>query len=304
MNVLVTGGAGFIGSHFVRAILADRLPGLQGASVTVLDKLWYAGSSFANLTEVAYVKRLDFVPGDVADAALVDVVVRGHDMVVHLAPAHVDGAEVVLSAALRHGVARFVHLSCASVYGPVPAGAATERAPLSPTSPAAAALAGADLMAAAFHRTHGLPVMIVRGSTTYGTHQHPSATLPRAVTSLLDGRTAPMHAGRVRDWLHVDDHCVAIALTLTAGRPGETYNVGGSVELDERALFEMILAETGAGWDQVAEAPAVPGDDQRYALDDDKIRHELGWRPHVEFTTGLAATVAWYRKNRDWWPLS
>ncbi|MEV4344685.1 GDP-mannose 4,6-dehydratase [Actinoplanes sp. NPDC049596] len=304
MNLLVTGGAGFTGSHFVRAVLGDRLPGLEGASVTVLDSLRYASTGFDNLDEVAHAKRLDFVPGDAADAALVEVLVRRCDAVVHCALGegadHVVATATLLQAAQRRGIDRFVHMSADSVFGSWPEDAATEVSPMSPSSVSAAGVAGADLLATAFHRTHGLPVVVARASTTYGSHQHPTGTLPQAVTGLLDGRTVPLHPGRVRDWLHVDDLGRAIALTLTTGRPGETYHVGGSIELSERALLALIAEEMG-----IDPGPLIPADDEpgdlRYALDDTKIREELGWQPQVEFTTGLAATIRWYRDNPAWW---
>ncbi len=308
MNVLVTGGAGFIGSHFVRAALADRLPGLEGAQVTVLDKLTYAGN-FDNLAEVAHEKRLDFVPGDVADEALADNLVRKHDTIVHFAADSrttagiVPGTQVLLDAALRHGLARFVHISTGAVYGSVATGASTERSPLSPTSPYAATKAGADLLTLAYHRTHGLPATIVRAATTYGTHQHPENLVPGFVTRLLSGLTVPLpgDGSQVRDWLHVYDLIRAAALVVTAGRAGEIYHVGGTLELSHRDLTGLILQECDAGWDRVEAVAAPPGDDQRYALDDDRIRQELGWRPRVEFAAGLNATVRWYRDNHDWW---
>ncbi|GAA2646782.1 dTDP-glucose 4,6-dehydratase [Paractinoplanes durhamensis] len=306
MNLLITGGAGFIGSHFVRAVLADRLPGLEGASVTVLDKLAYGGS-LAALGLVAESKRLDFVPADAVDAPVVEAALRGHDAVVHFASAgaasDVAGVQVLLEAARRHDVARFLHVSTGDVYGSIDTGAWAERAPLAPTTPEAAGKAGADLMALAYHRTHGLPVVVTRCSDNYGPYQHPGRTVPRLVTSLLDGRAAALSGdgGRVRDWLHVDDHCHGIALALTAGRPGEIYHIAGSVELAERDLTELILAEFGLGWEHVATVPDGRTTDHRRALDDDKIRRELGWRPHVEFTAGLAATIDWYRANPTWW---
>ena len=309
MNLLVTGGAGFIGSHFVRAVLADRLPGLAGASVTVLDKMTYAGN-FANLGPVVQDPRLDFVPADAADAPVVGAAVRGKDAIVHFAaswrgPAadHVTGTEVLLEAALRHDVGRFAHISTDEVYGSIDTGAWTERSPMAPTSPYAAGKAGADLMALAYHRTHDLPVVVTRSSDNYGPYQHPERTVPRLVTSLLDGRAAPLagDGGRLRDWLHVDDHCHGIALALTEGRPGEVYHIAGSVELAERDLTDLILTELGLGWDRVETVGDRKTADHRRALDDDKIRRELGWRPRVEFTAGLAATVAWYRANPGWW---
>jgi dTDP-glucose 4,6-dehydratase len=306
MNLLVTGGAGFIGSHFVRAVLADRLPGLVGASVTVLDKIAYGGG-FATLDTVAENKRLDFVPADVSDAPVVTAALRGHDAVVHFAAARdaadVTGVEVLLNAAQQRDVARFVRVSGGDVYGSIDIGAWTERSPLGPATTEAAARAGGDLMALAFHRAHGLPVVVTRGSDTYGAYQHPSRTVPRLVTSLLDGRTARLSGDgtQVRDWLHVSDHCRGIALALTEGRPGEIYHVAGSVELTERDLVGLIADELGLDRDRVDHEPGLESGDHRRALDDDKIRRELGWRPRVEFATGLTSTIAWYRDNPTWW---
>ncbi|MFI7603117.1 dTDP-glucose 4,6-dehydratase [Actinoplanes sp. NPDC049681] len=318
MNLLVTGGAGFIGSAFVRAVLADALPGLEGARVTVLDKLTYAGN-FANLGPVAESKRLDFVPGDVCDAALVEPVVRKHDHVVHFAAeSHVDrsivaaaefattnvlGTQILLDAALRHGIERFVHVSTDEVYGSVPSGACTETTPLSPTSPYAATKAGADLLALAFHRTHGLPVTVTRTANTYGPYQHPEKLIPRFVTALLEGRAVPLYGdgSQVRDWVHVDDHCRATALVLTGGRPGEVYHVGGTEELTNKDLTELLLRECGADADRVEHVADRKGHDHRYALDDRRIRDELGYRPRVDFRAGLAETVQWYRDHPDWW---
>ena len=318
MKLLVTGGAGFIGSHFVRSVLGDTLPGLAGASVTVLDKLTYAGT-FASLGPVAHNRRLDFVPGDVCDPALVDTVVRGHDAIVHFAAeSHVDrsiraaaefastnvvGTQVLLDAAGRHGTGRFLHVSTDEVYGSIVTGAWTERSPISPTSPYAASKAGSDLLALAAHRTHGLPVVVTRSANNYGPYQHPEKLIPRFVTNLLEGRTVPLYGDgtQVRDWLHVDDHCRATALALLDGQVGEVYHVGGNRELTNRELTGMLLAACDAGWDRVVTVTDRKGHDQRYALDDDRIRRELGYRPRVDFDSGLAKTVQWYRDNPDWW---
>jgi dTDP-glucose 4,6-dehydratase len=318
MNLLVTGGAGFIGSHFVRSVLGDTLPGLAGARVTVLDKLTYAGN-FANLGPVAESKRLDFVPGDICDPALVDTVVRGHDAIVHFAAeSHVDrsiqsaadfantnvvGTQVLLEAALRHGTGRFLQVSTDEVYGSIDTGAWTERSPVAPNSPYAATKAGADLLALAFHRTHGLPVVVTRSANNYGPYQHPEKLIPRFVTSLLEGRTVPLYGdgAQVRDWVHVDDNCRGTALALLEGQPGEVYHIGGDRELSNRELTGMLLALCGADWDRVVNVADRKGHDQRYALDDDRIRRELGYRPRVDFDSGLAETVRWYRDNPDWW---
>jgi dTDP-glucose 4,6-dehydratase len=304
MNLLVTGGAGFLGSHLIRAILEDRLPGLEGATVTVFDKQpWGAG-----LPET---KRLDVIPADLRDAPMVATAVRDRDAVIHLAAetgpgaarTNVAGTQIMLDAAVRSEVPRFLQVSGAEVYGSIADGAWTEDAPLTPTTPYAASKAGADLMALAYHRGHGLPVVVLRTSVTYGTHQHPARPLPRLVTSLLDRRPAPLadRGRRIRDWLHVDDHCHALSRTLQDGRPGEIYHAGGSVELSWRDLVGMILAECGAGWDRVVTDRDADRDDHRQALDDDKIRRELGWRPRVEFAAGLSATIRWYRDNPSWW---
>ena len=304
MNVLVTGGAGFLGSHLVRAILDDRLPGLEDATVTVLDKQPWGG----RLPEH---KRLEVIPADLRDATMVATAVRDRDAVVHLADetgpgaarTNVAGTQIMLDAALRNEVPRFLQVSGAEVYGSIPDGEWTESSPLNPTTPYAASRAGADLMALAYHRSHGLPVVVTRAATTYGTHQRPARPLPRLITSLLDGRPALLadRGRRVRDWLHVDDHCRALARALQNGRPGEVYHVGGSVELSHRDVVGIILAECGAGWDRVVPDRDAPTDDQRRALDDVKIRSDLGWIPRVEFTAGLTATIRWYRDHADWW---
>jgi dTDP-glucose 4,6-dehydratase len=318
MNLLVTGGAGFIGSYFVRTVLADAMPGLAGARITVLDKLTYAGN-FANLGPVAESKRLDFVPGDICDAALVDTVVRRHDAIVHFAAeSHVDrsilaaadfattnviGTQVLLDAAHRHGTGRFLHISTDEVYGSIEAGAWTERSPVSPNSPYAATKAASDLLALAYHRTHGLPVVVTRSANNYGPYQHPEKVIPRFVTNLLEGRTVQLYGDgtQIRDWVHVDDHCRGVTLALLEGQPGEIYHIGGNTELSNRDLVGQLLRECGADWSRVVNVADRKGHDRRYALDDDRIRRELGYRPRIEFADGLPATVQWYRDHTEWW---
>jgi dTDP-glucose 4,6-dehydratase len=315
MNLLVTGGAGFLGSHFVRSLLADRLPGLSGARVTVIDKLSYAGS-FANLGAVAHDKRLDFIPGDVADAALADVVMRSHDVVVNFAaetsvdrslvsPAdfvasNVVGTQILLDAARRHGVPRFVQISSDAVYGPLDTGAYPEGAPVAPTSPYAATKAAADLLELAAHHTHGLAATVVRLCSIFGPGQHPEKFFPRVVTSVLTGRPVIVN-GSTRDWLHVEDSSQAVARVVADGRGGGVYHVGGSIELTERDVAGLIVAELGTPDTHIEPAAVAPGHDQRRALSDEKIRSELGWHPTVEFDTGLIGTLAWYRANPDRW---
>jgi dTDP-glucose 4,6-dehydratase len=318
MNLLVTGGAGFIGSHFVREVLADAMPGLAGARVTVLDKLTYAGN-FANLGAVAEHPRFDFVPGDICDTVLVNAVLRGHDAIVNFAAeSHVDrsidaagafattnvlGTQVLLDAALRHGTTRFVQISTDEVYGSIEEGSWDEDTPVAPNSPYSATKAGADLLALAYHRTHALPVLVTRCANNYGPYQHPEKLIPRFVTNLLDGRPVPLYGDglQVRDWVHVDDHCRGVALALTGGRVGEVYHIGGGTELSNRDLTGLLLAACGAGWEMVETVTDRKGHDRRYALDDTKIRTELGYAPTVDFAAGLAATIAWYRDNPGWW---
>ncbi|OZM71888.1 dTDP-glucose 4,6-dehydratase [Amycolatopsis antarctica] len=322
MRVLVTGGAGFIGSEFVRATLEGRLPGASGASVTVLDKLTYSGNPM-NLAPVADHPGFRFVRGDTCDPHLVDEVVAGHDVIVHFAAeTHVDrsivsaaqfvktnvvGTQVLLEAADRHRVGRFVHVSTDEVYGSIDTGSWTEETPLDPNVPYAAAKAGSDLIVQAFHRTRGLDVVITRCTNNYGHYQYPEKVIPLFVTNLLDGRRVPLYGdGRnVRDWLHVSDHCRAIQLVLDGGRAGEVYHIGGGTELTNNELTGRLLDACGADWSVVDHVPDRLGHDRRYSLDITKIRAELGYTPRVRLEDGLAATVDWYRANRAWWePLS
>jgi dTDP-glucose 4,6-dehydratase len=316
MRILVTGGAGFIGSNFVRGVLAGEYPATVGAEVTVLDALTYSGNR-ANLpVEDA---RLRFVPGDIGDAALVADLLPGHDVVVHFAAeSHVDrsilgaapfavtnvvGTQILLDAARAAGVGRFVHVSTDEVYGSIERGAWTEDWPLAPNSPYAASKAGSDLLVLAAHRTHGMDVVITRCSNNYGPYQFPEKVIPLFVTNLLDGRTVPLYGdgGNVRDWLHVADHCRGIALVLDKGRPGEVYHIGGGTELSNKELTGRLLAACGAGWEMVRQVPDRKGHDRRYALEITKISTELGYAPRVGLDDGLAATVAWYREHREWW---
>ena len=315
-RVLVTGGAGFIGSHFVRSVVAGRYPALAGAEVVVLDLLTYAGT-LTNLAEVADAVR--FVRGDIRDPETVASVTAGADLVVHFAAeSHVDrsiagaadfvstnvvGTQVLLQAALDAGVSRFVHVSTDEVYGSIETGAWPETHPLEPNSPYSASKAASDLLARAFHRTHGLPVCITRCSNNYGPHQFPEKVVPLFVTNLLDGQPVPLYGdgGNVRDWLHVDDHCRAIALVAEKGRDGEVYNIGGGTELTNRELTGLLLDAVGADTSMIEHVPDRKGHDRRYAVDWTKIADELGYRPAVPFAQGLADTVRWYAQRRDWW---
>jgi dTDP-glucose 4,6-dehydratase len=320
MRILVTGGAGFIGSHYVRTLLTDGYPGTTygDAEVVVLDKLTYAGN-LANLEPVVSSPRLRFVEGDILDVGLVDDLVSGSDAVVHFAAeSHVDrsilgaadfvmtnvvGTQTLLEAARRHEVARFVHVSTDEVYGSIDEGSWTEEQPLEPNSPYSASKAGSDLVARAYARTHGLPVCVTRCSNNYGPYQFPEKVIPLFVTNLMDGRPVPLYGDglNVRDWLHVDDHCRGIHLVLEGGRPGEVYNIGGGTELTNTDLTERLLAASGAGWDAVERVEDRKGHDRRYSVDISKISRELGYAPLVPFDEGLAQTVAWYQEHRGWW---
>ncbi|MFG3364968.1 dTDP-glucose 4,6-dehydratase [Streptomyces sp. NPDC090032] len=320
MRIFVTGGAGFIGSQYVRALLSGELPGadLNDARVTVIDTLGH-GSDLRNLAPVAENPRFRFVRGDICDAELVDEVVRGHDAIVHFAAeSHVDrsiedarafvttnvlGTQVLLDAARRHGVGRFMHVSTDEVYGSISAGSWTESQPLAPNSPYAASKASSDLLVLSAHRTHGLDVVITRCSNNYGPYQNPEKVIPRFVTNLLRGRRVPLYGegDNVREWLHVADHCLAIQLVLRGGRPGHVYNVGGGTELTNKELTSRLLESCGTGWDMVERVADRLGHDQRYSLDMTKIRNELGFTPRQSFETGLKDTVEWYRENTSWW---
>jgi dTDP-glucose 4,6-dehydratase len=317
MKILVTGGAGFVGSQYVRRLLGLESSNGDVLQVTVLDKLTYAGN-LTNLRSVERSPHLTFVRGDVADAGLVDELVAGHDAIVHFAAeSHVDrsirraqdflrtnvvGTQTLLDAALRNSTEPFVLVSTDEVYGSIASGHATESAPLRPSSPYAASKAAADLTALSYHRTYGLDVRITRSSNTYGPYQFPEKIIPLFVTELLDGGKVPLYGDgwHVREWLHVDDHCRAVHLVLTKGRPGEVYNVGGT-GLANRDLTARLLAACGADWNMVSYAEDRKGHDRRYAVDWTKIRDELGYRPRMDFAAGLAETVAWYRDNRQWW---
>ncbi|MFI2200298.1 dTDP-glucose 4,6-dehydratase [Streptomyces sp. NPDC020192] len=308
MRILVTGGAGFIGSHFVRSY-ADA------AETTVLDKLTYAGNR-ANLAPVQ--DRITFVLGDICDAELLGKVVPGHDLVVNFAAeSHVDrsitaagefvrsnvlGVETLLRACLDAGTPRIVHVSTDEVYGSIDTGSWDETAPLSPNSPYAAAKAGGDLIALAYARTHHLPVSITRCGNNYGPYQYPEKVIPLFVTRLLDGRNVPLYGdgGNVRDWIHVDDHCRAVRLVAERGEPGEVYHVAGTTELTNLELTARLLAALGADWRRVERVPDRKGHDRRYSLADGRLR-ALGYAPRIPFERGLAETVRWYATHRSWW---
>jgi dTDP-glucose 4,6-dehydratase len=318
MRIVVTGGAGFIGSHFVRTALTGGYAALATAEVVVLDKLTYAGN-LANLEPVRTNPRLRIVEGDILDVPLVDSLVGEADAVIHFAAeSHVDrsilgasafvmtnvvGTQRLLEAAARRGIDRFVHVSTDEVYGSIIDGSWPEGHVLEPNSPYAASKAAADLIARSYARTHDVDVVITRSSNNYGPYQFPEKIIPLFVTNLLEDRRVPLYGDglNVRDWLHVDDHCRGIALVLEKGRAGEIYNIGGGTELTNLELTRRLLQACGAGWDRVEMVEDRKAHDRRYSLDSTRIAEELGYAPQITFEQGLSDTVAWYRQNQAWW---
>jgi len=315
MRLLVTGGAGFIGSHYVRTLLSGGYPGYENAEVTVLDKLTYAGNR-ANLEPVS--GRFSFVHGDITDARLLAGLLPGHDAVINFAAethvdrsiagaaefvtANVTGVQVLLDGCRAAGVGKIVHVSTDEVYGSIAAGSWTEDSPLDPNSPYAAAKAGGDLMALAYARTHGLDVSITRCCNNYGPYQYPEKVIPLFATNLIEHKPVPLYGdgGNVRGWIHVDDHCRGIQLVLEKGAPGQVYNIDGGTELTNRELTAAILAACGATWEMVVPVTDRKGHDRRYSLDDSLLR-SMGYAPRIQFADGLKATIAWYADNRAWW---
>ena len=311
---LVTGGAGFIGSNFIRYLLRTE----PDAAVTNVDALTYAGVQMT-------VDELDdefpnhrFVKGDIRDAELMDEVMPGHDVVVHFAAeSHVDrsiegpigfletnmvGTGVVIDAAYRHEVPRFIHVSTDEVYGSIAEGFASETAVLEPSSPYSSSKAGSDLLVLSYGVTYGYPAIVTRCTNNYGPYQFPEKVIPLFVTNLIDGRSVPLYGdGRnERDWLYVDDHCSALHLLVDQGAPGEVYNIGANAQLSNLTLTHRILDEMGKDEGSIDLVPDRLGHDLRYAVDSSKIR-ELGWEPAHSFNENLAETIAWYRSRGDWW---
>jgi len=311
LRILVTGGAGFIGSNFVHFLRRER----PDWDVVVLDKLTYAGNP-ANLEGVK--DEIEFIQGDVAEFEDVEAVVAGCDSIVNFAAeTHVDrsivdadafirtdiyGAYVLLETARGLGVERFIQISTDEVYGEVAEGFSVETDPLMPRNPYAASKAGADRLAYSYWATHGVPVIISRGSNNYGPRQYPEKLIPLFVTNAIDGLECPIYGeGKaVRDWIHVDDHCRGILTLLERGEPGEVYNCGGGNLRDTNQMAQAILEAADAPLDLLGHVPDRVGHDMRYALDSSKLE-SLGWKPEVDFAEGLRATVQWYQDNEDWW---
>lgn len=318
MRLVVTGGAGFIGSHFVRSLLRGGYAGISDPSVTVIDNLSYAGN-LSNLAPVADDPRFTFVQGDILNDTLVDDTIIGADAVVHFAAeSHVDrsiegshdfimtnvvGTHALLESARRNGLGRFLHVSTDEVYGSIDEGSWDETFPLEPNSPYAASKASSDLVARSYARTHELDVVITRCSNNYGPYQFPEKIIPLFVTNLIEGQRVPLYGDglNIRDWLHVSDHCRGIAMALVGGRAGEIYNIGGGTELTNRELTSKLLDACGGSWDDVDLVEDRKGHDRRYSLDITKISEELGYRPQVSLDSGLVETVQWFHDNEAWW---
>ena len=313
MRLLVTGGAGFIGSNFVRYMLS-KYPDYQ---VVVLDKLTYAGN-LANLADVAGNSNYRFVHGDICDQPLVDSLVSEVDAVLNFAAeTHVDrsildaggfiqtdvyGTFVLLEAAKKHKIGRFLQVSTDEVYGDVPAGSSVESDPFRPRSPYSASKAGGEMMVQAYHVTYGVPTLITRGSNNYGPFQYPEKLIPVLITNALDGQELPVYGDgkQIRDWLYVLDHCSAIDLVLHEGKPGESYNVGGGNERENLDIVHQVLELLGKPKSLVRFVKDRPGHDRRYSLDCGKLRR-LGWASSRDFEEELAETVRWYVANEAWW---
>ncbi len=310
---LITGGAGFIGSNFIRMILNTE----PEATVTNLDALTYAGVR-ATVDELDIDPRHRFVRGDIRDRALVEKVIPGHDVIVHFAAeSHVDnsitdprsfletnvvGTGVLLDVARDSEISKFVHVSTDEVYGSIPEGSAQETDSLNPSSPYSASKAGSDLLVLAHHHTFGTPVLVTRCTNNYGPYQFPEKIIPLFVTNLLDGLKVPLYGdgSNQRDWIHVTDHCSALRLLIEDGIPGEVYNIGADSQVSNLDLTRMILSAVGATDDMVEPTEDRLGHDFRYAVDSSKIR-SMGWQPQSTFENRLGETISWYRERRDWW---
>lgn len=315
MRILVTGGAGFIGSNYARMIVNGALSGVT--ELTILDKLTYAGTktNLSMLPSDSYA----FVQGDIGDVGLLEKVVPGHDAIINFAAeSHVDrsitgsrefvltnvvGTQNLLQSALNSNIRTFIQISTDEVYGTIERGSWREDFPLLPNSPYSASKASADLIVRSYHRTFGLDARITRCSNNYGPHQFPEKVIPLFVTNLIDGKKVPLYGTgkNVRDWLHVDDHCRGIHAVLLRGSAGQIYNIGGGKELTNRELTSIILEKMGKDESSIEYVEDRLGHDIRYSVDYTKISKELGYAPQVNFEEGIDRTIEWYQTHQQWW---
>jgi dTDP-glucose 4,6-dehydratase len=318
MKILVTGGAGFIGSNFVRMALTDKFPDFKVDKLIVLDLLTYAGDK-DNLKLIENDARYQFAQGDIRDLNLAQKLMTEVELVVHFAAeSHVDrsieggsefvstnvmGTQVLLDAARSSKINRFLHVSTDEVYGSISQGSWPEDHPLLPNSPYSASKAGSDLLVRAYNRTHKLDTIITRCSNNYGHYQFPEKVIPLFITNILEGKKVPLYGNglNIRDWLHVDDHCRGIALALTKGKSGEVYNIGGGTELTNLELTHKILKAMNVGEEFIQPVEDRKGHDLRYSVDTTKISSQLGYSPQVNFDQGLLETINWYKNNESWW---
>ncbi len=317
MRLLVTGGAGFIGSNFVRRIFDGTISGIS--HVTVLDKLTYAGT-LTNLEAVVDNQNFEFIKGDICDHKLINEIIPKIDAIVNFAAeSHVDrsiasasefvetnirGVQVLLDAVKNYNRdIRFIQVSTDEVYGSIAEGSWDENSPLLPNSPYSASKAGGEMLARSYFKTHGLNVLITRCSNNYGPNHFPEKLIPLFITNLLENKPIPVYGtgGNVRDWLHVDDHCQGIEKVLKLGKAGEIYNIGGGKELANIDITQLILAEMGKSNSEIEFVEDRKGHDFRYSVNHSKITNELGYVPKVDFMHGLKQTIDWYKKNERWW---
>jgi dTDP-glucose 4,6-dehydratase len=314
MKIVVTGGAGFMGSNMIHYLLRND-PEVQ---VMNFDKLTYAGN-LANLSDVAHDPRYAFVRGDICDAAALDAVLPGADVVLnYAAETHVDrsimdprafletnviGVHTLLDAVRRHGVKRFVQVSTDEVFGHVEEGETDEQAPFAPRSPYSAAKAGGDHLCHAHWITYGTPVIVTHSCNFYGPNQFPEKLIPLFTLNLMEGKKVPVYGDgmQVREWIFTEDHCRAIDAIMNKGKIGEVYNIGTGYRVPNIDITNKLLALTGRDEASIEHVKDRPGHDRRYAINSQKLRTELGWEPKTSFDDGLAQTVAWYKKRKDWW---